>query len=186
VNEAIENRRTAIWLILVALVLFSFVYLVPTSRAVYGSRSRGETALDLEVLRRGELLPIHKSGPLTPKDRLAIRYIPAGYLYLWVVGITQNRVVLPFVPGPADATFVYGWHAEAQGGYVYAPESVSRSSGPLIVYALLSPIPVKLRVLEEAVAESEEKDPEAIARSLQLPGESFVFRIERSPLEASR
>lgn len=173
------------WLPVIAVALFAIAFTIPHIPQLYGSRSRGDFELELEVLREGELIPHREAGAISPDDRVAIRYIPTGYLYLWVIEIRPDRRVRRLVPASSDVTMVYGWRAETRGGRVFAPQDVGRGEGPLVVYTLLSPIPLKASDLIHAVEEAEATSPEEIAREIYFPGRSKVFVLERRPEAAT-
>lgn len=174
-----RRQRGTAWLLVFAIAMFAVAYTVPHLPHLYGGRSRGEAEIAPEIMRHGRRTPIDGVARISSRDRVAVRYIPAGYLYLWIVGIRANRTLVPLVPGPADALLTYGWRAETQGGTVYLPEKAGIGEGRLAVFALLSPLPWKFEDLELAVKESEEKDPLSIARNLHFTGHKHVFEIER-------
>lgn len=185
------SKLSAVGLLVAAAVLFTFALSIPHWPASkqgtaladkYGLQRelRGQVDLQIGVMHEGAVVEPSASRPVRRGDQLRVRFRGQGYLYFWLVEISQGGRVVALAPH-GDHRAAYGLRAGPDVNSV-TTAPVGEGNGPLVVYALFAAIPTKLDDIAAAAAAkaTTSKDPEEIARGLEFSGLGVVRVLQRS------
>ncbi len=185
-SEGTERPATgpALGLLAVAAVLFAGALSVPylpgrdpstalAQRYDLDNQHRGEASFNVDLIRAGAVLPVATAGAPKAGDQLAFRYDGAGFVFLWIIAVSEGGTIAPI---PVDrAAGQWGLRAEPHGGLLTST-STAWTGAPLVVLAHFAPVPLTLKEVEAAAAAAAKSNrtPEAIAGAIGLPGRTII------------